>query len=471
MILEKIWNRIPRRFREAVCERLDQRLRRQCAGSAAEIARQRRAFLERQGRLILLEVVGLLALSIGLLVFRYVSAGRLDFARNAFGEGSREITLQLKQGKKSEKIELSLAEREPSKRELKALYAQFFKDLSREMCGENASLKQVETDLSFPDKIAGYPFSITYEPEDGTKIRADGSLVRERAADGDVSDGKKTDGAGAEAERANDEGVDAEKMQTSVTVRTVYGSYAKSHTYALTIVPPQKESLSATARVEAYLKTLEKKSRSLAVFHAPKNRGEIAITREPASFVGIFFFAAAVAVFLPVHNYFRLQEAGEQCQKEAVQDFPLLVHLLTLYMGAGLSFYSAVERIGRDYERRRAEGELAKERFAFEKMLAMERQIKTGTSQTRACQNFGRQFEADCYQRLALILTQSFTKGSREAARLMEETERTAFLERIDRAKREGEEAATKLLFPMILLLCQVMVLVMYPAIMRFQGF
>ena len=52
----------------------------------------------------------------------------------------------------------------------------------------------------------------------------------------------------------------------------------------------------------------------------------------------------------------------------------------------------------------------------------------------------------------------------------MEQMEREAFRYRLDMAKKEGEEAATKLLFPMILLLCMVMILVMFPAILRFQG-
>ena len=81
------------------------------------------------------------------------------------------------------------------------------------------------------------------------------------------------------------------------------------------------------------------------------------------------------------------------------------------------------------------------------------------------------QFRTDSYQKLSLILIQSFTKGGREAAMLMEAEEREAFHKRIDRAKKEGEEASTRLLFPMILLLCQVMLLVMYPALTRFQGF
>ena len=53
----------------------------------------------------------------------------------------------------------------------------------------------------------------------------------------------------------------------------------------------------------------------------------------------------------------------------------------------------------------------------------------------------------------------------------MSHMEQEAFRQRMDQAKKEGEEASTKLLFPMIVLLGMVMLLVMFPAIVRFRGF
>ena len=176
-----------------------------------------------------------------------------------------------------------------------------------------------------------------------------------------------------------------------------------------------------------------------------------------------------VCIFIPLHNYLKLQEEGKKCQEQAERDFPVIVHLLTLYMGAGLSFFSAVKRISQNYQKQRELDDSKK--YAFEKMMRMEQQMSNGVSQREACQDWGMQFRTDSYQKLSLILIQSFMKGGREAAMLMEAEEREAFHKRIDRAKKEGEEASTRLLFPMILLLCQVMLLVMYPALTRFQGF
>lgn len=176
------------------------------------------------------------------------------------------------------------------------------------------------------------------------------------------------------------------------------------------------------------------------------------------------------SAFYQVQKYLKLKEEGERHRKEAEKDFPVIVHLLTLYMGAGLSFLSAVRRIGFHYQEQK-EADAKQKKYAFERVLLMEQQMNNGMSQKEACQNWGMQFHSEAYQKLALILVQSFTKGSKEASTMMEAEEREAFQRRVERAKQEGEEAATRLLFPMIVLLCQVMLLVMYPALIRFQGF
>ena len=88
-------------------------------------------------------------------------------------------------------------------------------------------------------------------------------------------------------------------------------------------------------------------------------------------------------------------------KKQVEKDFSSIVHRLALYMGSGLSFMSAVDRISKDYIRRRdGQGK----RYAFEKILIMDKQMKAGVSQTRACRNWGDQFRGTGYQKLSLIL-------------------------------------------------------------------
>ena len=84
---------------------------------------------------------------------------------------------------------------------------------------------------------------------------------------------------------------------------------------------------------------------------------------------------------------------------------------------------------------------------------------------------WGKRFKEPVYQKLSLTMLQVMAKGTREGRVLMNHMEQEAFRQRIDQAKKEGEEASTRLLFPMTVLLGMVMLLVMFPAIVRFQGF
>lgn len=264
-----------------------------------------------------------------------------------------------------------------------------------------------------------------------------------------------------------------ETYRTYIVVTARYGEYRKSKKYEIRIVP--KKNISQTNvfyKIQQYLKKEEQENRYSRDIKIPSVYKDIEITKRQENqggISGILILFVTVCIFIPLHNYLKLQEEGKKCQEQAERDFPVIVHLLTLYMGAGLSFFSAVKRISQNYQKQRELDDSKK--YAFEKMMRMEQQMSNGVSQREACQDWGMQFRTDSYQKLSLILIQSFTKGGREAAMLMEAEEREAFHKQIDRAKKEGEEASTRLLFPMILLLCQVMLLVMYPALTRFQGF
>ena len=67
------------------------------------------------------------------------------------------------------------------------------------------------------------------------------------------------------------------------------------------------------------------------------------------------------------------------------------------------------------------------------------------------------------------LLAQNLKKGSRELLSMLEIETKEAFEERKNQAKRYGEEAGTKLLIPMIMILLVVMIVIMYPALVNFN--
>lgn len=431
-------------------QRVKKDLENQYASSEEWIERETEQFFMKQGRIILAEVViGIILLII--LIFSMIFFPKyIVFERNPFGQGMKEIQVSLKKDKENKKINYKLSEQELSDKQIRKIYKQFFKELKRKVAGKNTGLNKVTASLSLPENIEGYPFEIAYEFLEDGYIFLDGTLNKKEQ-------NKLKNG---------------ESHITYITVKASYKQYEEIRKYKIQIFSkPDTFRHNKFYKVEQYLKKKEQKSRYGEKIRIPTTyKGiQIGTGQNGVGSMGLIILFITIGLLIPLHNYMKLREKGDKCQIEAERDFPVIVHLLTLYMGAGLSFFSAVRRISNNYQRQKKQSKQKK--YAFERIMLMEQQMNNGISQKEACHNWGMQFRTDSYQKLSLILIQSFTKGAKEAAVLMETEEKEAFRKRVDRARKEGEEAATRLLFPMILLLSEVMLLVMYPALIRFQGF
>lgn len=445
-----LWLKVPSEWKWRMKQRVKKNLRNQYAESEEWIQKETEQFFMKQGKIILSEVIIGIFLLIILIFGSLFSSKYIVLNRNLFGEGTKEVQISLKKDKKNKKITYRLGEQELSTTEIKKIYKEFFKKLKKEMAGANKGLDKVTRSLNLPENLEGYPFEITYEPSEDGYIFLDGALNKKEQQ-------KLKKG---------------EFYTTYITAQISYRQYRQSKRYKVEIFPKEDTyRYDLFSKVEQYLKRKEQKDRYGTQIKIPSSYKGIKIGngQKGVGSWGVLVLFITLGLFIPVHNYISLREKGDECQVEAERDFPVIVHLLTLYMGAGLSFYSAVRRITYNYQSQKKENEQKK--YAFEKIIFMERQMNNGISQKEACHNWGMQFRTDSYQKLSLILIQSFTKGAKEASILMETEEKEAFRKRVDRARKEGEEAATRLLFPMILLLGEVMLLVMYPALIRFQGF
>ena len=123
---------------------------------------------------------------------------------------------------------------------------------------------------------------------------------------------------------------------------------------------------------------------------------------------------------------------------------------------------NAWQRVAKDYRVKRQE--TGKKRYAYEEMLLTIYEMESGVAQTKAYERFGRRCRVQCYNRLSTMLSQNVKKGATNLAVLLREEAAYAFEERKHTARRFGEKAGTKLLMPMMMLLCMIMVVIMVPA-------
>ena len=97
------------------------------------------------------------------------------------------------------------------------------------------------------------------------------------------------------------------------------------------------------------------------------------------------------------------------------------------------------------------------------------REICDGLSERAAYQKFAERTGIPMYRRFVRLLLQNLSKGSAGLYALLEQETENAYIQRRNFAKKRGEEAGTKMLFPMILMLAIVMAIVLVPAVVSFQ--
>lgn len=90
-------------------------------------------------------------------------------------------------------------------------------------------------------------------------------------------------------------------------------------------------------------------------------------------------------------------------------------------------------------------------------------------TESESYENFGRRCDVQVYIRLGALLSQNLRKGTKGLTELLKLESIQAFEERKAQAKRLGEEAGTKLLLPMFLMLAVVLVIVIVPAFLTLQ--
>lgn len=94
--------------------------------------------------------------------------------------------------------------------------------------------------------------------------------------------------------------------------------------------------------------------------------------------------------------------------------------------------------------------------------------MKNGISESQAYERFGKRCQLPEYIRLGSVLSQNLKKGSKGLTELLESEAASSMNERKNHAKKIGEQAGTKLLLPMVMMLGIVLVILMVPAFLSF---
>ncbi len=380
--------------------------------------------------------------------------------RNEKGVGDYRIILRAETENWSREIPFLVEERELTKEEDDALKEELCRTLPDIIKNENTDLSHVTGDLNLVSAVSGYPYGLIWSSGDSGKINANGQINR-----GDI-------------------GKEGEKISLSVTVtggreRTVF-------TYEVFLLP---EKLGEEDR---FFKALEEivlqedadgKSRKQIVL-PERLLGKSIVWKEVKQDSGIFLFFLFLLGSLFVGRGME-SDLGKSCKernRQLITAYPGFVSKLSLYLSAGLTVRRAFLRMRADYvkwqeqEKERGKKPWKKRRkvkqgeefYLLKEMEISCYQLENGVMEEQVYQDFGRRCGEMRYRRLSFLLAVQLKQGNDQLLMLLAKEADDAQEDRKNLARKAGEEASTKLLFPMMLMLALVMLLVLAPAYLGF---
>jgi len=188
-----------------------------------------------------------------------------------------------------------------------------------------------------------------------------------------------------------------------------------------------------------------------------------------SSFVGMFAemdagYAIFVLVFMIAIAYFSDYELNERIKKRrlAIQmDFPEFLNKLVLLIDAGMTVSRAWEKAVEDNK---------KESVLYFELETVLTEIKSGKSEQQAYEDFSKRCRTPEVTRLMSVLIQNLRKGNSDLVSILRTLSNECWMMRKNAARKLGEEASTKMIFPMMLMLIAILIIVATPAMLAMQG-
>ena len=364
--------------------------------------------------------------------------------RNTYGEGDVPIELAAQIGGEEEEIfQYIVGERKYTKEEAEALYQAAVETLPEVIIGRNESLEDVRYDLDLVTRIEGYPFELSWESSSYALINTDGAVDNTELEEGIV---------------------------VMLTAHFRYEQWSWDHLMYVQVNPvvyTYREML--RNRIEEMLHMQEERTGSEEAMVLPGSmESEPIVWREiikdSSGYLLLLVLLAAGVLYWGTGR--ELDRQLDQRKKELLLDYPEIVNKLALYMGAGMTIRNAFVKMGEDYKKYRKE----RRRYVYEEILIICHELQSGRSESEAYDHFGKRCQVPSYMKLCTLLSQNIRKGSNDLMHMLRQEADNAFAERKNLAKKLGEEAGTKLLLPMMMMLCIVMVLIMIPAYFSFMS-
>ena len=344
-------------------------------------------------------------------------------------------------------LTVEIRPKEISADEAEALVEETAENLRSEIPGENADLEHVTQDLNLITEAADGQVSLAWRSASPDLISAEGAVNTDTMLSG-------------------------EQKQVRLTAQIEAGSIRRLEKIDVTVCAPERSGEQEwQAQVNKAVESAEENSRNEEKLVLPEEiagqKVTFARTEESTAPAAILVIGGAAAAAFPARARQKRKQDERKRMNMLGEDYSELVLKITLFIGAGMTVRRAFERIASGYTADREAG-VTEERPAYEAIVQTVRALKLGAPETESWVRFGELCGTREYRKLGSCLAENQRKGSGHLARILEAEASGSFEERKRQARRRGEEAATRLILPLMLMLGAMMLIVLVPALMSF---
>ncbi|MGO5053015.1 hypothetical protein ACTQ6A_10920 [Lachnospiraceae bacterium LCP25S3_G4] len=360
--------------------------------------------------------------------------------RNDYGKGKKEEDriviiedLQIK-----ESVTIAIEERSYTSIEIQKVFQTSIKKLEGIILGENKSLSEIRSNMNLITKIPDLPIDIAWELSDYKVMNTKGEL---------------------QTKELLEEGILVE-LKGTLSYRDEKAQYIGT----ANIFPPKlnkKERLISDIKKAVSEQDINNQSKQTVIL--PKSiQGLHIVWKRPAMKKGytVLLFGGIVIILLIALKREKQMELKKKRKYQMMIDYPEIVMKMSLLLGAGMTLKSTWKKILYEYQIYND----GTTRFAYEEMKVTYHEMQSGVAEAESYERFGYRCKNQLYLKLGLLLAQNLKKGSKGISDLLELEALNAFETRKNIAKHMGEEASTKLLIPLFLMLSIVLVIVIIPA-------
>lgn len=350
--------------------------------------------------------------------------------RPEYGQVSTEYALEAYNGLEKETIHITVKEKEYRQEEIEKMMDNSYSGIVDVMLNGNDSLSCIKKDLRFDTDYGDNGITLFWWCDNSDIIDYSGKVCR-----------KETD------------------KEVIIYLTMSFSGMDKNYEMPATVQADTEKSLGE--RVQEKIDSYDAYNEKVML---PKELdGKEIYFSETGENLNLPFLLIAAAVSLCIY-FIKDNDIDKELKRRETQlesDYPEIVSKLMLLNSAGMTTRAAWKRLIKDYERQKNKSGI---RYAYEEMKLAENKMNSGVSEADAYCGFGKRCGLHSYIKLGNILGQNLAKGTKGMRENLQYEVHEAFEERKNLAKKRGDEAGTKMLFPMAIMLIVSIIIVILPS-------